>query len=72
MRPLVIQDDVSVCLKVTRGAESVLATFDGQEAEPVQPGDVLEITRAKGRLMLVKPPRDYFSILHAKLKWGQR
>jgi len=71
MRPLVIQDDVRIGLQIVRGADQVLATFDGQQAEQMQPGDRLEIERATGRLQLIKSPRDYFSILHTKLKWGQ-
>jgi len=72
MRPLVIQDDVRIGLTIVRGSDQVQATFDGQQAETLQLGDRLEIERAKGRLQLVKPPRDYYKILHAKLKWGQR
>jgi NAD+ kinase len=72
MRPLVVQDDSRIILWVERSTETVLATFDGQQAEPIQTGDRLEIERASGQVLLVRPPRDYFQILRAKLKWGQR
>jgi len=72
MRPLVIQDDSRISLRVEKVTESVLVTFDGQQAEKIEPGDRLEIERAEGRVQLVKPPRDHYQILRAKLKWGQR
>jgi NAD+ kinase len=71
MRPLVIQDESKISLRVEKMTESVLATFDGQQAEKIEPGDRLDIERAEGRVLLVKPPRDYYQILRAKLKWGQ-
>jgi NAD+ kinase len=72
MRPLVIQDDSKISLQVDKMTESVLVTFDGQQAEKIEAGDRLEIERAPGRVKLVKPPRDHYQILRAKLKWGQR
>jgi NAD+ kinase len=72
MRPLVIQDESKISLQVEKITDSVLVTFDGQQAEKIEPGDRLEIERAEGRVLLVKPPRDYYQILRAKLKWGQR
>jgi len=72
MRPLVIQDNSKIRLEVVKMTESVLVTFDGQQAEKIEPGDRLEIERAPGRVQLVKPPRDHYQILRAKLKWGQR
>ena len=72
MRPLVIQDESKISLQVEKMTESVLVTFDGQQAEKIGPGDRLEIELAPGRVQLVKPPRDHYQILRAKLKWGQR
>ncbi len=71
MRPLVIQDGSRISLRVDQTTESALVTFDGQQAEKIEPGDRLEIRQAEGRVLLVKPPRDYYQILRAKLKWGQ-
>lgn len=72
MRPLVVRGDASITLEIARITEPVLVTFDGQQAEEVVAGDRLSIERAAGEVILVKPPRDYFQILRAKLKWGQR
>jgi NAD+ kinase len=72
MRPLVIQDESKISLQVEKITDSVLATFDGQQAEKIEPGDRLEIERAEGRVLLVKPPRDYYQLRRAKLKRGQR
>jgi NAD+ kinase len=71
MRPLVIQDGSRISLRVDKTTESALVTFDGQQAEKIEPGDRLEIGQAEGRVLLVKPPRDHYQILRAKLKWGQ-
>ncbi len=72
MRPLVVSAESQIRLWVERNPGSVQATFDGQEVEKMQAGDVLQIGRAPGRVLLVQPPRDYFQLLRAKLKWGQR
>ncbi len=71
MRPLVLQEDSVVKLKVKATQDVVMATFDGQQAAPMDAGATLSIQRSGGRVLLVKPPRDYFQILRAKLKWGQ-
>jgi len=71
MRPLVVQAESRIELQVVSVTESVQATFDGQEVAQVLAGDRLKIERARGKVLMVKPPRGYFQILRAKLKWGQ-
>ena len=47
-------------------------SLDGQRGFPLQPQDVVTITRAPRTLRLVKAPgRDYFEVLRTKLKWGE-
>jgi NAD+ kinase len=72
MRPLVIRSDSKVHLKIETSDPSIFVTFDGQHSEEIQSGDGLEIRRAPGSVLLVKPPRDHYQILRTRLKWGQR
>jgi len=47
-------------------------TLDGQRGIPLQPTDLVRISRAKEPLMLIQPPmKSYFEILRSKLKWGE-
>ncbi len=71
MRPLVVQSDCKISLKLDQLTEPAQVTFDGQQSVPVEPGDKLSIERAPGHIVMVSPPRNYFEILRAKLKWGQ-
>jgi len=71
MRPLVVQADSKIKLQIERFTESVQVTFDGQYAKRLEAGDQVVIEKAATLVNLIKPPRDYFQILRAKLKWGQ-
>src|SRR5207248_1709637 len=71
-RPLVIRDSSSVELKLSGNTESVFMTLDGQRGIPLQPTDLVRISRAKEPLKLIYPPKkSYFEILRSKLKWGE-
>ena len=71
-RPLVIRDSSSVELKLSGNTESVFMTLDGQRGIPLQPTDLVRISRAKEPLKLIQPPKkSYFEILRSKLKWGE-
>ncbi|HUU00155.1 MAG TPA: NAD(+)/NADH kinase [Myxococcota bacterium] len=71
MRPLVVQADCKIRLKLDRLTEAAQVTFDGQHSVAAEPGDRLLIEKAPGHIFMATPPRNYFEILRAKLKWGQ-
>jgi NAD+ kinase len=53
--------------------EDVVFTADGQVGMPLKWGDVVEVRKSKSSTYLVKSPtKDYFEILRAKLRWGER
>src|SRR6059036_463781 len=71
-RPLVIRDSSSIEMKLSGNTESVFLTLDGQRGIPLQPTDLVRISRAKELLKLIQPPKkSYFEILRSKLKWGE-
>src|SRR5260221_3312203 len=71
-RPLVVRDSSSIELNLSGNTESVFLTLDGQRGIPLQPTDIVRISRAKELLKLIQPPRkSYFEILRGKLKWGE-
>jgi NAD+ kinase len=74
-RPVIIPASTAIRLTpITDGTpQEVYVTFDGQWGHPIEPDDVVEITRAERPLLLVRAPkRTYFDVLRQKLKWGER
>jgi NAD+ kinase len=72
LRPLVTRDESKIRLTLQTAPSSTYVTFDGQQAEEIRAGDVLQIERAPGRVHLIRPPRDHYTILRTRLNWGQR
>jgi NAD+ kinase len=71
-RPIVLPDDQTVTIRLLSDSE-VYLTLDGQSGLQLQPGDQVQIKQSQHRVLLVRNPRiDYFGILRAKLKWGER
>ncbi len=71
-RPLVVRDSSSIEMKLSGNTESVFLTLDGQRGIPLQPTDLVRVSRAKELLKLIQPPKkSYFEILRSKLKWGE-
>src|SRR6202043_1464894 len=71
-RPLVVQDSSFIEMTLSGNTESVFLTLDGQRGIPLQPTDLVRISRAKELLKLIQPPKkSYFEILRNKLKWGE-
>jgi NAD+ kinase len=71
-RPLVLPDDQTVNIVLVSESE-VFLTLDGQTGMALQRGDRVQIKQSHNRVLLVRNPNiDYFGILRAKLKWGQR
>lgn len=72
-RPIVVPGDSAVALTIKGEVAHQTLTLDGYTAVPLQAGDRIAIERAPNRLLLVKNPKlDFFNVLRAKLKWGER
>jgi NAD+ kinase len=72
-RPIVVPDDREIELRLMSESAEMYLTLDGQTGLPLQPGDRVQIKQSKHKLMLVKNPAlDFFSVLRAKLRWGER
>ena len=73
-RPIVISDESAVRIVVKSSFdEKVYLTLDGQVGVELQEGDTIEVRRASKTTALVTScEKDYFAILRAKLKWGER
>jgi NAD+ kinase len=51
----------------------VYLTLDGQKGLPLQRGDRVQVKQSYNRVLLVRNPNlDFFGILRAKLRWGER
>lgn len=73
-RPMVVTDDSEITLRLGNQPGHVLLTIDGQDAADIKENDTITIRQYAGhKLRLVSSPtRDYFSLLHEKLKFGMR
>lgn len=71
-RPIIIPDDQTVNIVLMSESE-VFLTLDGQTGIQIARGDRVQIKQSHNRVLLVRNPNiDYFGILRAKLKWGER
>lgn len=73
-RPIVLsyQSVIRITVKSSFD-EMVYLTLDGQVGVELREGDCIEVSRAETTTALVtSPEKDYFAILRAKLKWGER
>jgi NAD+ kinase len=71
-RPLVVPDDEDIEILLTNDTE-VFLTLDGQAGLPVHRGDRVQVKQSRNRVLLVRNPSiDFFGILRAKLRWGER
>ncbi len=72
-RPLVVSNETTVRVKVLTDTTDIYLTLDGQVGVNLMMGDVIEVKKADTSVKLIKSPfRDYFTILKAKLMWGER
>lgn len=72
-RPIVVPPDRVIAITLSSSNGEVYLTFDGQSGLPMEQGDRVEIARSADLALLVRNPHlDYFSILRAKLRWGER
>ncbi len=72
-RPLVLPADRRIAVTLMTGQQEVMLTLDGQVGVALKERDIVEVRRAASRIRLVRDPqRHFFSVLRAKLKWGER
>lgn len=72
-RAVVVSAGDTIKIQVEPIGAPPLLTVDGQEAYPLQPGDEVRVERSPHRTRLVRLGRGgFYSILRAKLTWGER
>jgi len=72
-RPIVLPDNVKVEIMLKSYNEDVFLTLDGQVGFSLRQNDIIEVRKSKHRSRLYVPcERDYFQIIRAKLRWGER
>jgi NAD+ kinase len=71
-RPIVLPGTSRVEVTV-RTTQEVMLSVDGQVGFGLNDQDTVEVGRASSRIRLVRfPQKHFFSVLRAKLKWGER
>ncbi len=71
-RPIVVPDDQSINIVLLNEAPAYLS-LDGQTGVPLTRGDRVQVKQSPNRVLLVRNPHlDFFGILRAKLRWGER
>ncbi len=72
-RPLIVSDEAMIRIELKFKDEDVVFTADGQIGMSLQQGDIVELRKSRDRTLLVKSQaKDYFKVLRAKLRWGER
>ncbi len=73
-RPVVIPAtrQVTVLPHFADEAQEVVLTLDGQSGFPLEPGDLLTVTRSGTARLILPPSHSYFEVLRKKLKWAER
>jgi NAD+ kinase len=72
-RPVVVKDTSEVRILIKDVGEEAYLTVDGQEGVPVLDGDVVTCRKSARQVHLLRlTRRNFFDVLRAKLKWGQR
>ena len=71
-RPLVVPDDQAINIVLLNSA-NVYLSLDGQTGVTLGRGDRVQVKQSPNRVLLVRNPHlDFFGILRAKLRWGER
>jgi NAD+ kinase len=72
-RPIVVDGDSEIEIRLNSAhTEDVQITCDGQSTLPLMPGESVRIRKAPHEIRLIHPKGyDYYSILRAKLGWGE-
>ena len=72
-RPIVIPANLDIEVQLLQREDTAAEiTADGHSIGPLEPEDILTISRAENRITLIHPPGyDYYEILRSKLHWGR-
>ena len=71
-RPIVLPASLGIEVTVQSDQE-IMLTVDGQVGVGLRERDIVEVVKAAPHLRLVRfAQKDFFSVLRAKLKWGER
>jgi len=69
-RPIVLPDNVEIEVGIKRGSKKLLIAIDGQDGGTFDPGDTIEIRKAKRGVTLISlAEQSYFKVLSEKLDW---
>jgi NAD+ kinase len=72
-RPIVLPANLRIEIALLTEQQEVMLTLDGQVGVALKERDIVEVRRAAPRIRLIRDPRrHFFSVLRAKLKWGER
>lgn len=72
-RPVVLPGTQRIDVTLLSYNQEVMLTIDGQTGLGLKERDTVEVQRAAPRIRLVRfPQKHFFSVLRAKLKWGER
>jgi NAD+ kinase len=73
IRPIVVPGESAISVRVVGVPNETFLTVDGQEAVPMQVGDVVRCCRSEYGVRLLRlKPNGLFNVLRSKLKWGER
>jgi NAD+ kinase len=71
-RPIVVPETENIEIVLMNDSE-VFLTLDGQKGQQLERGDRVQVKQSLNRVLLVRNPSlDFFGILRAKLRWGER
>jgi len=70
-RPLILPETAEIQVEMDPKASDMVLTLDGQVYYNLEPGDLVQVQRARTNIAIIKSPyKDYFEILKTKLGWG--
>jgi len=73
IRPIVVPGESAISVRVVGVPNETFLTVDGQEAVPMQVGDMVRCCRSEYSVRLLRlKPNGLFNVLRSKLKWGER
>lgn len=72
-RPIVVQADAGICLKLNRANPGTTLVIDGQISVKLEEGEQVFIRRSENPLVLLKNPKlSYWDMLTTKMHWAAR
>jgi NAD+ kinase len=71
-RPLVVPDSTQIELVLRSDEELAYLSLDGQPGLDLRDGDRVRCRRSEHKVSLFRTDTDFFQVLRAKLKWGER